>query len=210
MEVLTWDSTTSKWLAQSAQAGSDTNESVRVGNLVNNNCSGTDKVRGVLLNGTIVCGTDQTGGGGGGNPFDQILNTTSNVTFNNITITSNLSASTGFFSFLGSLFNRITNIWAENINVSQNIEVNQNVTASFYFGDGSQLSNIPTNSTIRELSLNQTEGDARYVNSDGDNITGNLTSTAWFNGLFNWTTLTNWLSFNGAPLSFNETKLNFF
>jgi len=30
----------------------------------------------------------------------------------------------------------------------------------------------------------------------------------WFNGLFNWTVLTNWFSFDGATLSFNDTKLN--
>ena len=36
----------------------------------------------------------------------------------------------------------------------------------------------------------------------------NITTTGWFKGLFNWTTLGNWLSFDGSTLNFNETKLN--
>ena len=44
-----------------------------------------------------------------------------------------------------------------------------NVTASFYFGDGSQLINIPSSGN---LSWNQTLADARYWNIDGDNATG--------------------------------------
>lgn len=32
--------------------------------------------------------------------------------------------------------------------------------------------------------------------------------TGWFNGLFNWTTLNNWLTFTGSSLSFNDTRLN--
>jgi len=39
-----------------------------------------------------------------------------------------------------------------------------------------------------------------FINS---NWTGN-----WFKGKFNWTVLTDWLSFDGATLSFNDTKLN--
>jgi len=74
----------------------DTNETTRFNNLVGT-CSGSDKIIEIQSNGTILCGADQTGSGGGGNPFDQVLNTTSNVTFNkinasdwsNVTITEN-------------------------------------------------------------------------------------------------------------------------
>ena len=54
-------------------------------------CSGTNKVTDVTLtNGVVstICAADETGGGGG-NPFNQQLNTTSNATFANITITRN-------------------------------------------------------------------------------------------------------------------------
>jgi len=40
----------------------------------------------------------------------------------------------------------------------------------------------------------------------GLNIT--LGVGGWFKGLFNWTVLTNWLSFDGSTLIFNETKHN--
>jgi len=49
----------------------------------------------------------------------------------------------------------------------------------------------------------------QYLLTDGSRtVTGNLTTTNWFNGLFNWTTIGGWFGWNGATLSFNETKLN--
>jgi hypothetical protein len=56
-----------------------------------------------------------------------------------------------------------------------------------------------TQASVTEIELNITE--SLFV---GENVT----IGGWFNGLFNWNTLTNWLSFNGSTLSFNETKLN--
>jgi len=56
-------------------------------------------------------------------------------------------------------------------------------------------------------SWNESLANDFYVNIDGDTMIGNLTAK-WFKGLFNWTTDTNWLTFNGAILTFNETKLN--
>jgi len=50
-----------------------------------------------------------------GNPFNQVLNTTSDVAFNNIT------ANTGFFSYLGSLVNRITALFVQDIDASGNV-----------------------------------------------------------------------------------------
>ncbi len=84
--VLTWDSSVARWMAKSAAAASDTNESIRFNNLVGYDCTGTDKVVGVQANGTVLCGADQDSGGGGGNPFDQTLNTTDNVIFNKVSV----------------------------------------------------------------------------------------------------------------------------
>ncbi len=40
-------------------------------------------------------------------------------------------------------------------------------------------------------------------------VSENITAKgSWINGLFNWTTVTSWLSFNGADLSFNQVLLN--
>ena len=42
-----------------------------------------------------------------------------------------------------------------------------------------------------------------------DNVQfNNVTSTSWFKGLFNWTVLNDWFSFDGSVLGFNDTKLN--
>ena len=42
-----------------------------------------------------------------------------------------------------------------------------------------------------------------------DNVQfNNVTLTGWFNGLFNWTSISSFLSFDGANLDFNETLLN--
>lgn len=65
------------------------NATNRLNNLTGKFCSGTDKMNGVHQNGSINCTVDATGGAGGGNPFNQVLNTTSNVTFNNITVNTN-------------------------------------------------------------------------------------------------------------------------
>jgi hypothetical protein len=41
-----------------------------------------------------------------------------------------------------------------------------------------------------------------------ENQNVSTSSGGWFKGLFNWTSLTSWLSFDGATLSFNEGLLN--
>ena len=67
-----------------------------------------DGIRFCLSNGTNCMSSS-------GNLFNQVLNTTSNVTFNNVT------ANTGFFSFLGSLSSRITKLFVENIHINDTI-----------------------------------------------------------------------------------------
>ena len=56
----------------------------------------------------------------------------------------------------------------------------------------------------------------QYILKNGSReLTGNWSagnfeiSAQWFRGLFNWTTLTSWLSFDGAVLEFNETQVNY-
>ncbi len=74
------------------------------------------------------------------NLFDQVLNTSSNVTFANITITDNsafagnVSASTGFFSFIGNVLNRITKIFAVDLDLSNNLSASGNISSKFYLG----------------------------------------------------------------------------
>ena len=94
-------------------------------------------VNGTLLNGTLSCIIDSSGSG---NVFNQILNTTSNVTFGNITVSSNsifsgnVSVSTGFFAYLGGVLNRITKIFVVDLDVSNNLSVGGNISSQFYLG----------------------------------------------------------------------------
>jgi len=56
---------------------------------------------------TLTSAISWSGGtttGVGGNPFDQVLNTTSNVTFNNITLTGDLTADNIFANLFSGLF----------------------------------------------------------------------------------------------------------
>ncbi len=61
----------------------------------------------------------------------------------NVNITGNASAETGFFSWLGSLFNRITKLFVQDIDASGNVNVSGNVTAGNFIGNGSLLTNLP-------------------------------------------------------------------
>lgn len=54
---------------------------------------------------------------------------------------------TGFFSFLGSLTNRITKLWVVDINATGNLETSENVSAKYFKGDGSLLTGIGSSST---------------------------------------------------------------
>jgi len=47
-----------------------------------------------------------------------------------------------------------------------------------------------------------------YVNITGDTMTGNLSTSEWFNGKFNWTSADDWNIFDGSILDFNDTKLS--
>lgn len=57
-------------------------------NLTDTDCVAGQLVIGIQANGTVLCAVDQQGSGGG-LPYNQQLNITSNVTFNNLTITAN-------------------------------------------------------------------------------------------------------------------------
>ena len=93
--------------------------------LLGQQCDSGLVVNGTLSNGTVICTSVSVNTS---NPFNQVLNTSSNVTFGNVT------GSSGFFSFLGSFTNRITKLFATDIDVSNNINVSGNVSAQFYIG----------------------------------------------------------------------------
>jgi hypothetical protein len=69
--------------------------------------------------------------------------------------------------------------------------------------------------TYEPAAYNPFTGKLDYVTTGFENLTingtltvvGNVTAS-WFKGMFNWTEDSPYLSFTGALLSFNETKLN--
>jgi len=87
--VLTWDDATHMWVAEAASAVGDTNESTRFGNLVTADCGGTDKVIGVQINGTVLCGADISGAGSSYNVTYDALNSTYGIYWYNYTGTGN-------------------------------------------------------------------------------------------------------------------------
>jgi hypothetical protein len=118
----------------------DTNESLRFGNLVNTDCGGTDKVVGVQANGTVLCGTDQIGGGGadgtGGWTNDSIQTNTS-------------------------------------LNV--NVQNGANVTANYFFGNGSQLTDL-TESQIVDLAHTAFQNLWQTITSDSGSTSADTTT----------------------------------
>jgi hypothetical protein len=64
---------------------------------------------------------------------------------------------------------------------------------------------------IQGASLNTTNITAINISAKFVNATDNITTSEWFNGLFNWSASIAsdlWLSFTGAELSFNESEIN--
>jgi DNA-binding transcriptional ArsR family regulator len=60
---------------------------------------------------------------------------------------------TGLFDYLGSLINRITKLWVVDINATGNVETSENVSAKYFKGDGSLLTNIPAGTGLTPVYL---------------------------------------------------------
>ncbi len=101
---------------------------------------------------------------------------------NNVT-----SSGYGFFGWLGSLANRITSLFVQDINVNGtitggtvnisasdgNVDTSGNITADYFVGDGSQLTNLPEGSL--GTSINTTEIEDGHVRT-ADIADGNITA----------------------------------
>lgn len=134
----------------------------------------------IFPDGTAQCSASV--GGGTSNPFDQILNTTSNVTFHNATITSDLVVTGNFFAnIIGSITDFITIIYATTINVitgnvqhinstegnfSKEVNIDGNPVSIWLYNqsDGS------FNATYDSFAYNETQGytgDSYLINGTG-------------------------------------------
>lgn len=168
-EALIWDDNKKVWTSDSVASASDTNESTRVGNLVTSDCSGTDKVTGTYANGTVICATDQTGGGGSDGNASSICSTdevllgngtcwsssnffddTDTNTFYDQSLNTtdnvqfkNLTLSDTITFSLGEIIDNLVNSWIKitgNLRVTGNLEVQGNI-----------ISNGTANFTLQDL-----------------------------------------------------------
>ena len=194
-------------------------------------CASTEYLAG---NGSCISLTDAISSN-----FDQTLNITDNVTFANLTVTNNITASWFFgyinWSWIQNIFVGSTtdNLTEGSTNLYDNQSWNETYADTLYavLGSGNSswnqthantlYSNATDNSSWNETyadtlyavlgsgnaSFNQTLTDTLYVELSGDDMTGTLTTTDWFNGSFNWTSGDDYTSFNGHTLTFNATKL---
>lgn len=162
-----------------------------------------------------------------GNIFDQTVNTTSNTTFNNLTITNNsvfsgdVEVVNSFFAnLIGSITDRITNLWASAINTfsinatsinSTNINVSETVNVSGEIN----INNAPVSKWLyNETTGNETDRFENLTKNDcpgtfkmiGVQPNGTVTCTAVAGGGdFSFTDYDN--SF-GLNISFYEVRVN--
>ncbi|MBS3083711.1 hypothetical protein J4423_02820 [Candidatus Pacearchaeota archaeon] len=106
-----------------------------------NSCPSGSSIRLIYSNGSVECETDDLGNGTSSDLTNYALKNQSETFSGNIT-----TVHTGLFGFLGSLANRITKLFAVDLDVSNNVDVTGNVSASYFEGDGSLLTNLPAGS----------------------------------------------------------------
>ena len=148
-------------------------------NLSHISCSAGSSVRKVYANGSVDCEIDDTSAVDLSN---YALKNQSETFSANVNVTGNATASSGFFTFLGSLTQRITRLFIQDINASGNIDVGGNITATKFIGDGSLLTNIQGssfNSTYASFAYNQTVSPYFY-NQTANQYYYNQTASAFF------------------------------
>jgi len=154
--VLSWDSTTSMWIAVAAETAGDTNETTRFNVLVGTNCGTGEYVYGVDATGLVECRADQTTAGGEGKDGDGIYlyNDSTTMYFNETRLNNTIDL-------------RATGL-------GDNSSWNQSLANTLYYG----LSNPYNfyNSTNPQpginSSWNETHANTLYRLQSWDNITG--------------------------------------
>lgn len=160
------------------------------------------------------------------NPFNQSLNTSDNVTFQNVNVASNITAvysnvTNGTYEYLNvtkDLFVSNSTIYVGNVSISS-LETFEGkkilsigdddtfVEAFGYFGDGGFLDNISfINGSVIALNF-LTNGTFQGGNFTGWNFTGLNFFGGNFFGTYDWTAESPYLDFNGTFLDFNESAI---
>lgn len=105
-----------------------------------NSCPEGNAIRLIYANGSVECEEDNSGSGSS-DLTDYALKNRSETFDGNIT-----TSQIGFFGWLGSIVQRITGLFVQDIDASGNVDVTGNVTAAYFLGDGSLLTNLPAGS----------------------------------------------------------------
>ncbi len=176
-------------------------------------CGEGSSIRSIYSNGSVVCETDNSGDSDWIND-NSSLNTTLNINVGGNVSTSNY----GFFGWLGSLVNRITKLFVQDIDASGNINASNYTLNGTTIDDWSDvgsgggvqythLSNF-TDDINASSSYNSTyDAKADYeFGSNNFNGTGNITATYFFGDISEATGITNLKStglIQGGVLSIN-------
>ncbi len=126
-----------------------------------------------------------------GQIFSQIYAQSLNIS-DKIYAGGNVTGAGGFFQFLGSLLNRITSLFVTNIDASGN------VSAAYFFGNGSQLTGIPggsnpsfTNVNISNLLTLNSQISPTGANNGSLFFNSSLNAPMFYNG-------TSWIGLSGT------------
>ncbi|MCX8158888.1 MAG: YfhO family protein [Candidatus Pacearchaeota archaeon] len=99
-------------------------------------CEEGSSIRVIYENGSVLCEDDSIG-------ESDIELTNYALKNQSERFNGNITAEGGFFDFLGNLVSRIKKLFVEEIDVSKNVNVIGNVSASYFIGDGRFISNLP-------------------------------------------------------------------
>ena len=150
-----------------------------------NGINGTDGVNGANgvdgINGTNgINGINGTNGLNGLNGTNGLDCNYANIALKNQseTFAGNITATqTGFFGWLGSLTSRITKLFVRDIDATGNIETSQNVSANYFKGDGSLLTNLPAGGESDPVWTANSSTVARTGNCPAGQVVQNTTTS---------------------------------
>ncbi|MFH1451559.1 MAG: hypothetical protein ABIF88_00090 [archaeon] len=181
-----------------------------------NSCSAGSSIRLIYENGSVECETDDNLGTP--NLTDYALKNQSETFTGDIT-----TSQTGFFGWLGSLTSRIAKLFVQDIdfngtiNGSGNIDTTGNISADYFMGNGSLLTNLPAgtesdpifiaeNTTLwNAINSKLAETDQRYNET---NLVLSINTTSNIMGLdfYNKSEIGNLISgVGGGNSSFNQS-----
>lgn len=126
-----------------------------------------------------------------------------------------------FFYMLLIIIPSTSSVIISEDNTYLGLEINIPTSSTTTFNNNSDLTNASNYwdnlDTINSTQMIDSSGtltileswlNSLFVKKTGDSMTGNLSTTNWFNGLFNFVSNDNWINFNGSTITFNNSKID--